>query len=68
MSKLKNNIAVKYFRESKEELEKVSWPSRKDTTRYAIMVIVISVAFAIYFGALDWIFNRGLEALIKLSA
>ncbi len=68
MSKLANNIAVKYVRESKQELEKVTWPNKKETTHYSIMVIVISVILAIYFGALDWLFNKGLEALINLSS
>ncbi len=68
MSKISNNIAVKYIRESKQELEKVTWPNQKETTRYSIMVIIISIVLAVYFGALDWLFNKGLEALISLSS
>lgn len=58
----------RYLRESKEELQKVTWPSRKDTTRYSVFIIVISLAIAIFFGAFDWALNLGLQALIGLSS
>ncbi len=57
-----------YFREAKEELLKVTWPSRKDTIRYSIFVIVISIFVAAFFGGLDWILNLGLEQLIIISS
>lgn len=58
---------VKYLRESKEELQKVTWPSQKDTIRYTIIVIVISAACAVYFGGLDFILSKGIEALVNLT-
>ena len=58
----------RYLRESKEELQKVTWPSRKDTTRYSIFIIVISLAIAFFFGTFDWALNLGLQALIALSS
>lgn len=57
---------VSYFSESKQELSKVTWPNRKDTTRYSLMVIGISLAVGIFFFVLDWVFNQGLNALISL--
>lgn len=60
--------AVKYLRESKEELEKVTWPSRKDTTRYSVLVIVSCVVLAAYFGLLDFALNAALSALLTLVA
>jgi preprotein translocase subunit SecE len=66
MSKLTQNVLVKYLRESKEELQKVTWPTQKETIRYSIIVIVISAICAAYFGAADWLFSKGLEALLTL--
>ena len=44
------NIIVKYFRESYEELKKVSWPSRKDTVRDTLIVIGVSLGVAAFLG------------------
>ncbi len=47
------NATVDYFRSSKNELGKVTWPSKDQTTRYSILVIGTSLAIALFFGALD---------------
>lgn len=57
-----------YLRESKEELEKVTWPSRKDTVRYSILVIAVSVAMGAFFAGLDWSLTYGLEKLIGITS
>ncbi len=53
-----------YIKESIIEIKKVTWPSKKDTYRYSILVIVISLLIAVFLGGLDYIFNFGLELLI----
>jgi preprotein translocase SecE subunit len=55
-----------YFREAKEELEKVSWPSRSLTLKYSILVVAITVLMAAFFGGLDALLTLGLEKLIGL--
>ena len=59
---------IAYVRESLEELRKVSWPSRAQTMRYSLLIIAISVAVAIFFGALDWALQLVLEKLVAASA
>jgi preprotein translocase subunit SecE len=44
---------VEYLRASKDEVKKVSWPSRKDTIRYSALVIGASVVMAAFFAGLD---------------
>lgn len=44
---------ISYFRTSKEELEKVSWPSKEETLRYGAVVIAASIIAAIFFGVVD---------------
>ncbi|MBU4315005.1 preprotein translocase subunit SecE [Patescibacteria group bacterium] len=63
-----DNRLVKYLRESKQELEKVSWPTKQQTQRYAIIVVIFCLGLAVYFGVLDWALNLGLRALINLTA
>jgi preprotein translocase subunit SecE len=48
---------VKYLSEVRQELEKVSWPSRKDTTRMTMIVVGASVAIGLYVGGLDFLFT-----------
>lgn len=55
----------KYVKESIIELKKVSWPSKKETYRYTLLVIGLSLAMAIFLGALDFLFSLGLEALLR---
>jgi len=60
-------FAAQYFRESKEELEKVTWPTRQTTLRYSLLVIAASVGMGILFAALDSGLSLGLEKLIGLT-
>ncbi|HBV58270.1 MAG TPA: preprotein translocase subunit SecE [Candidatus Magasanikbacteria bacterium] len=59
------NKITEYFRTSKIELKKVVWPSKKETTRYSLIVIGMSLSVAVFFGILDFIFNLGLTKLIS---
>ncbi len=58
---------IKYFREAKQELEKVTWPNQKEVTRYSILCIVISVLAGAYFGVLDQILSYFVEVLVNLA-
>lgn len=58
------HFLTKYFKESLAELKKVSWPTKKETYRYTIMVFGLSIALAVFLGALDFVFNLGLEELL----
>ena len=58
-------MLVGYLRESKQELEKVTWPTQKDTIRYTVLTIVISVLFGVYFGVLDFGLSEGFAALLQ---
>jgi preprotein translocase subunit SecE len=64
MSFLTNNPLTRYLRGSKQELEKVTWPTRNEVIFYSIAVIVITVLAAVYFGLLDFILNLGVQSLI----
>lgn len=55
---------VKYFGEAKEELQKVTWPTKKETTNHTLLVVGISVGVLIFFGIVDYFLTLGLEQLI----
>ena len=51
------NRLTTFLKEAKVELKKVTWPTREDTIRYTITVIVISAAVAMFLGGLDFVFQ-----------
>jgi preprotein translocase subunit SecE len=58
------NKLTTYFQETRVELRRVTWPSRQDTIRMTLAVVVISIIVAIFLGLLDILFQYLLEAFI----
>ena len=56
--------AIKFIKEARQEFKRVNWPSRKETVRYTIFIIGLSLALAAFLGFLDFIFVRVLEMVI----
>jgi preprotein translocase subunit SecE len=62
MSKFKN-----YISETTDELvNKVSWPTWSELQSSAIVVMVASVIIALVVFAMDFTFNKGMEAIYHL--
>jgi preprotein translocase subunit SecE len=59
---------ITYLREAREEIRKVSWPTRAELRLHTIAVIAVSVIVALYFGLLDWALSTGYQALLNLNA
>lgn len=57
------NALINYLRESKEELKKVTWPSREKVIRDTFVVIGLAVGVALFFGVVDY----GLTTLLQKS-
>ena len=55
----------KYLLGSRQELKKVTWPTRKEAIRLTSLVIGISLAVAVFLGAVDFIFNFALERVLR---
>lgn len=64
MTQIKNNFLIRYIGEVKEELKKVTWPNRTQVQNTAIVIVILSVCTALFFGGLDFIFNYLLKLLI----
>jgi preprotein translocase subunit SecE len=50
---------AKYFREVKQELKKVAWPSREELTTYTIVVFGVTTILTLVVFGLDWAFSKG---------
>ncbi|USN53186.1 MAG: preprotein translocase subunit SecE [Candidatus Nomurabacteria bacterium] len=55
---------VNYIRESRDELKKVVWPTRGETTRHTLMVIAVSLGVAAFLGIVDYTLNFLLETFL----
>lgn len=53
-----------FLQESKQELMRVNWPSREDTVRLTLVVILMSLLIAAFLGALDALFTYLLELIV----
>jgi preprotein translocase subunit SecE len=57
---------VNYIKESWEEVRyKVTWSKYSELQSSAILVLVASTIFALMIGAIDWVFNTGLQWFYK---
>ena len=56
---------ITYLKESREELQKVTWPSRQAILRDTIAVLAISVGTALFLGLLDLAFSSGFQKLLE---
>lgn len=57
--------AFSFLNEVKEELGKVAWPSREQTIRYTILVIIVAAGVGIFLGGLDYILTAVSAFLLK---
>jgi len=55
----------KFLVESKEELTKVVWPTRKEAIAMTTVVLVICVVVGVYLGAIDYALSKALTFLLK---
>ena len=58
------NKFASYIKESRAELRKVVWPTKKQTKNHTLMVIGISLAVAVFLGAIDFLLNKILEIFV----
>lgn len=55
---------VQFIRETYEELRKCVWPSREETARLTMVVIVLAVAAGFFLGGLDRVFAELFDRVI----
>jgi len=51
-----DNPIVRYLRETRAEMAKVTWPTREESIRMTIIVLAVTVAMAAFLGFLDAFF------------
>ena len=50
----------RFLREVRQELRKVSWPTRQEVATYTVVVLVSVTFVTVLVFGLDWVFSEGL--------
>jgi preprotein translocase subunit SecE len=64
-AKKKENVVIKYLKETRAELKKVNWPSRQEATNLTLIVMAVTAFMTILLGTLDFIFTWLFELIIR---
>lgn len=63
--RLPNISPVTFLKEVVTELKKVTWPTRQETIKLTVIVLVISAVVAAFVGGLDYLFVTLTSLLFK---
>ena len=55
---------VTFLKEVRLETKKVNWPSRKETIKYTLIIVGVSLVVAAFLGGLDFIFTTIINKFI----
>lgn len=56
---------IQFLRQVKQEVKKVTWPSKKEVTRATIMVLIIVTIASTFFFFVDQIFGAIVRSIFK---
>ncbi len=54
---------TEYIKETRAEMIHVNWPTREQTIRFTLMVIIVSAVVAMLLGLSDFVFSKLLTLL-----
>ena len=58
---------MQFLREVRAELRKVAWPTREETVKYSIVVLIAVVALTTLIFGLDFVFGEGVLRLLNAN-
>ena len=61
----KENAIVRYLKETRSELRKVTWPPREEAVNLTVIVMAVTVAMAAFLGVTDYLFSRLFSLIIR---
>jgi len=62
------NPVFKYLQEVRGELRKVTWPTREESRRLTIIVLIVTILFAIFLFVFDLGFSNIVQSTIRQLA
>ena len=61
----KKTTPAQFVRQVRQELQKVTWPEKKDTFISSAIVITLVILFSLFFLITDQIWSKGLRWIIE---
>ena len=61
----KKNRLMKFFRETKSEMKKVSWPSKDQLIRNTVVILAFVIIMTIVLSLVDFGFEKLLSLIVK---
>ena len=61
----KKNRLMKFFRETKSEMKKVSWPSKDQLIHNTVIILAFVIIMTIVLSLVDFGFERLLSLIVK---
>ncbi len=58
------NRIVQFIKQSRTELKKVVWPTREETIRHTLTVIIMSGVVALFLGGVDYMLQFILKTFV----
>ena len=58
---------IQFFRQVKQEVKKVTWPTKKEVIQTSIMVLVIVAIAATFFFVVDQILGWGVQKIFVIG-
>lgn len=55
---------VKFINETRAEIAKVVWPTRREVVTTTIMVFIMAALTAVFFSLVDWVIRMGLSGVL----
>ncbi|MFZ5802333.1 MAG: preprotein translocase subunit SecE [Candidatus Omnitrophota bacterium] len=56
---------VNFIKETRQELSKVTWPSREELQQATVVVIITTLLMAVYIGAIDACLSVVMRVLLR---
>jgi preprotein translocase subunit SecE len=56
-----------FLQQVRTEVSKVTWPSRRETVITTVMVLIMSVAAALFFLGVDWVLSMVVKLILGLG-
>ena len=58
---------LEFLRQARQEIGKVTWPTRKETTISTIMVLIMVIIMAVFFFLVDQVLSIGVRTILGLG-
>jgi len=58
---------IQFVQQVRAEVGKVVWPTRRETLLTTLMVFILAVVAAIFFGLTDYVIRLGLDLIIPAA-